>query len=283
MQSSLKSAKDTALEKSPAPNKVIQFLRSTAKSYASEKLGRGWTQIQETDQSLTDLAQDAQKIYDDTSSQLVDLFKSGFSTTSLVKAKTLLDEKAQQISELSQKAGKELYEKGQEEYLKNAPEGLKKFFNDDEMMKSILGSGAGTVAVWNKIKEVGEKGKWDDKGVQEVKDFVQQKIEEAKGGPQFDAAWSAAQGWLKSVPGGEKALETAKDIESHPFPKLLELLLSPLRYRVKQKPHLLGGEPMYHNDTYAYSTTASSTINAQTQDTATQYSNEDVLMQGDED
>ncbi|KAG8945173.1 hypothetical protein FRC04_001152 [Tulasnella sp. 424] len=49
------------------------------------------------------------------------------------------------------------------------------------------------------------------------------------------------------------------------------------------QPHLLGGEPMYHNDTYAYSTTASSTIDAQTRDTATQYSNEDVLMQGDED
>ncbi|KAG8921876.1 hypothetical protein FRC00_008100, partial [Tulasnella sp. 408] len=49
----------------------------------------------------------------------------------------------------------------------------------------------------------------------EVKDYVQQKIDEAKkkGGPQFDAAWSAAQGWLKSVPGGEKALETAKDID----------------------------------------------------------------------
>ncbi|KAG8943371.1 hypothetical protein FRC04_002927 [Tulasnella sp. 424] len=316
VQSTLKSAKDTAFEKAPAPNEVIQFLRSTAKSYASffpgassyvdasfdaidrleqthrkevdaivkrtydelreitknggvdaqtaqkvydvlkrqsaelaevakkaandviqpvldkhpevkEKLGGGWTQIQESYQSLkdTDLAQEAQKIYDDTSSQLVDLFKSGFSATSLVKAKTLLDEKAQQISELSQKAGKELYEKGQEEYLKNAPEELKKFFSDDETMKSILGSGAGTasvVAVWNKVKEVGEKGKWDDKGVQDVKDFVQQKIEEAKkkGGPQFDAAWSAAQGWLKSVPGGEKALETAKDIDISSLSKI---------------------------------------------------------------
>lgn len=48
------------------------------------------------------------------------------------------------------------------------------------------------------------------------------------------------------------------------------------------QPHLLGGEPMYRDDAYAYSTTASSTIDAQTRDTATQYSNEDVLMQGDE-
>ncbi|KAG8955056.1 hypothetical protein FRC00_005586, partial [Tulasnella sp. 408] len=313
VQTSLKSAKDTALEKTPSPNEVLQFLRSTAKSYGSfipgassyidasfdaidqleqthreevsaivkktyddlravvkdgkadaqtakkvyeifkrqsaelaevakkatndvlqpvlekhpelkEKLGGGWTEIQETYQSLkeTDLAQQAQQIYDETSSQLVDIFQSGFSATSLTKAKTLLDEKSQQITELSKKAAKELYEKGQEQYLKNAPDGLKKFFSDDETMKNLLGGGVGVgggtatiMAVWNKVKEVGEKGKWDDKSVQEVKDYVQQKIDEAKkkGGPQFDAAWSAAQGWLKSVPGGEKALETAKDID----------------------------------------------------------------------
>ncbi|KAG8902721.1 hypothetical protein FRC01_009487, partial [Tulasnella sp. 417] len=313
VQSSIKSAKDTALEKTPSPNEVIQFLRSTAKSYGSfipgasayidasfdaidqleqthreevsaivkktyddlreavkdgkadaqtakkvfdifkrqsaelaevakkatndvlqpvlekhpelkEKLGGGWTEIQETYQSLkeTEVAQQAQQIYDETSAQLVDLFKSGFSATSLTKAKTLLDEKSQQISELSKKAAKELYEKGQEQYLKNAPDGLKKFFSDDETMKSLLGGGVGVgggtatiMAVWNKVKEVGEKGKWDDKRVQEVKDFVQQKIDEVKkkGGPQLDAAWSAAQGWLKNVPGGEKALETAKDID----------------------------------------------------------------------
>ncbi|KAG9045736.1 hypothetical protein FS837_005758 [Tulasnella sp. UAMH 9824] len=47
-------------------------------------------------------------------------------------------------------------------------------------------------------------------------------------------------------------------------------------------PHLLGGDSMYRDDAYAYSTAASSTIDAQTRDTATQYSNEDVLMQGDE-
>lgn len=76
--------------------------------------------------------------------------------------------------------------------MKNAPEELKKFFSDDGTRKSLLGLGAGTasvVAVWNKVKEVGEKGRWDDKSVQEVKDFVQQTIEEArkKGGPQFEA------------------------------------------------------------------------------------------------
>lgn len=48
------------------------------------------------------------------------------------------------------------------------------------------------------------------------------------------------------------------------------------------QPHLLGGDSMYRDDAYAYSTAASSTIDAQTRDTATQYSNEDILMQGDE-
>ncbi|KAG8973023.1 hypothetical protein FRB90_010031, partial [Tulasnella sp. 427] len=311
VHATLKSAKDTALEKTLSPNELLQFLRTTAKSYGSlipgasayidasfdaidqleqthrdevsaivqktydelrdtvkggqvdvqtakkvydifkrqaaelaevakkaaddvlqpvldkhpevkEKLGGGWTEIQSTYQSLksTDLAKEAQKIYDDTSSQLVDLFKSGFSAASLVKAKTLLDEKAKEITELSKKAAKEAYEKGQEEYLKNAPDGLKKFFGDQDTVTSLLGAGGGTatiLAVWNRVKEIGEKskGKWDDASVQEIKDFVQSKIEEAKkkGGPQFEVAWNAAQGWLKNVPGGEKALETAKDID----------------------------------------------------------------------
>lgn len=46
---------------------------------------------------------------------------------------------------------------------------------------------------------------------------------------------------------------------------------------------LMGGQPMFRgDDSYAHSTTASSTIDARTRDTATEYSNEDVLMQGDE-
>ena len=43
---------------------------------------------------------------------------------------------------------------------------------------------------------------------------------------------------------------------------------------------MLGGPSMFEG--YAYSTAASSTIDAPTRDTATQFSGEDVLMQGDE-
>lgn len=147
--------------------------KATKHPEVTEKLGGAWTDIQRTFQSLkdADLAQQAERIFHDTSSQLVRIIKSH------------IDEEAQQILELSQKATKELYEKGQEEYLKNAPEELKKFFSDDETVKGLLGTGAGTarvVAVWAKVKEVGQKGRWDDKSVREVKDFVQRKIEEAK-------------------------------------------------------------------------------------------------------
>ncbi|KAG8943369.1 hypothetical protein FRC04_002925 [Tulasnella sp. 424] len=253
VQSTIKPAKDTPLDKTLPPNEIIQLLRSTVKSYiffipgasafvdasfdtidrleqthreevdaivkrtyaellevtkngrvdaptavkvldvlkrltaelaevaqkaakhpeVTEKLGGAWTDIQRTFQSLkdADLAQQAERIFHDTSSQLVRIIKSH------------IDEEAQQILELSRKAAKELYEKGQEEYLKNAPEELKKFFSDDETVKGLLGTGAGTarvVAVWAKVKEVGQKGRWDDKSVREVKDFVQRKIEEAK-------------------------------------------------------------------------------------------------------
>ncbi|KAG8920330.1 hypothetical protein FRC01_000817 [Tulasnella sp. 417] len=179
-----------------------------------EWLGGRWTEIQQTYQSLsqTDVSQQAQRIYSDTSAQLVGLFQSGVSATSLTEAKALLDEKSQQISEL------ELYEKGEEEYLKDAPDQLKKFFSDEETVKNLLSGGGGTAAitaVWNKVKEVEGRGKWDDKSVQEVQDFVRQKMEEArkKGGSQGEADRSSAQGWLKGVPGVEQALQTAKGID----------------------------------------------------------------------
>ncbi|KAG8907282.1 hypothetical protein FRC01_007741, partial [Tulasnella sp. 417] len=140
-----------------------------------EWLGGRWTELQQAYQSLsqTDVAQQAQQIFNDASAQLIGLFQSGVSATSLSEAKALLDEKSQEISEL------ELYEKEQEKYLKNAPDRLKKLFSDEETMKSLLRRGGGT-AVWNKVKEVEERGTWDDKSVKEVEDFVQQKIKEAK-------------------------------------------------------------------------------------------------------
>ncbi|KAG8907281.1 hypothetical protein FRC01_007740 [Tulasnella sp. 417] len=177
-------------------------------------LGGRWNEIQQTYQSLsqTDVSQQAQRIYSDTSAQLVGLFQSGVSAASLTEAKALLDEKSQEISDL------ELYEKGEEEYLKDAPDRLKKFFGDEETVKSLLGGGGATAAitaVWKKVKEVEERGKWDNGSVQEVEDFVRQKIEEArkKGGSQGEADRRSAQGWLGSVPGVEQALQTAKAID----------------------------------------------------------------------
>ncbi|KAG8920332.1 hypothetical protein FRC01_000819 [Tulasnella sp. 417] len=137
----------------------------------------------------TDVSQQAQQIYSDTSAQLIGLFKSGVSAASLTKAKALLDKRSQQISEL------ELYEKGQEAYLKDAPDRLKKF---GETVNSLLSGGGGMDAitvVWNKVKQVEGRGGWGDESVQEVENFVHQKIEEAKKkeGPEFEADRSALQ------------------------------------------------------------------------------------------
>ncbi|KAG8920334.1 hypothetical protein FRC01_000821, partial [Tulasnella sp. 417] len=160
-------------------------------SELKENLGGRWTDIQQTYQSLreTDVSQQAQRIYSDTSAQLI-----GQGTPR---------QKSKQISEL------ELYEKGQEEYLKDAPDRLKKFFSDEETVNNLLSGGGGTdaiTAVWNKVKEVEARGKWDDESVQEVERFVHQKIEETKKeeGVQFEAHGSSAQGWLGRVPGVEK-------------------------------------------------------------------------------
>ncbi len=182
-----------------------------------EKLGGGWDELKQLmkDAEGTDVAQQAKTIYDDTTKQLSDAFGSGFSPDALVKAKNLIEQKAKEVRDLSQQAAMKVWEKGQQEYLAKAPEDVKKLFSDPDTMKSLMsGSGATAtvVALWGKVKEVSSsKSGFDEKNVQQLKDLIQQKVQEAKdkagdaGVPtNLDDAWKVAQSWLKTVPGGEK-------------------------------------------------------------------------------
>ncbi|KAG8924398.1 hypothetical protein FRC02_010455 [Tulasnella sp. 418] len=206
-----------------------------------EKLGGSWEDIQRLTRDVgnSEVASQAKKIADDTKRRLADIFQSGFSPESISKAKDLVETKSKEIKQLMEKAGKEAWEKGSKEYQKyldKAPDEVKKVLSPDgDSIKTLL-SGSGGVAaattIWAKVKEIGSsKAGFDEKNAKELKDLVEQKVREAKDSASssstfksinLDSIWKHAQGWLKSVPGGEKALEQVQDIDVSALSKVVQ-------------------------------------------------------------
>ncbi|KAG8908216.1 hypothetical protein FRB99_008281 [Tulasnella sp. 403] len=177
-----------------------------------EKLGHGWDDLTRLVQEAkdTDVAQQAQDLYRDTIKQLVDIYRKGFSPEALAKARELVDTKAKEVKELSQAAAQKVWEKGQKEYLSKAPDDVKKLLSDSGTISALTtGSGAAAVAtgVWGKVREIAQaKGGFNEENTKQLKDLLQEKIKQAK----EKAAESnvSLESWLKSVPGGEKALSS---------------------------------------------------------------------------
>lgn len=192
-----------------------------------EKLGGGWSELQSIvkDAKDSDVGKQAQDIYNDTTKQLADVFNAGFSAEAIAKAKSLIDEKSQQIKELSQKAARTFYEKGQKEYGDKIPDELKPILSDQNTITTLASGSGATVAVasiWGRVKDIASsKAGFDEKSMKELKELVQSKLQEAKkqageqGSASLDAAWKAAESWLKTVPGGQKALDAVPDVSTY--------------------------------------------------------------------
>ncbi|KAG8858959.1 hypothetical protein FRB96_004779 [Tulasnella sp. 330] len=194
-----------------------------------EKIGGSWDDLKQIagDAKDSDVAQRAQSIYDDTTKQVGELFSKGFSPDAIQRAKELIDQKTKEVKELTGKAAQEVWNKGRKEYLDKAPEEVKSLFSDKDTMSSVLGGSgamASAVAIWSKVKEVStSQAGFDEKSVQGLKYLVQRKVKDAqgKGGDlkdkvgqvTFDAGWNSVKSWVKTVPGGEKAIESAEDLD----------------------------------------------------------------------
>ncbi|KAG9007411.1 hypothetical protein FRB95_006678 [Tulasnella sp. JGI-2019a] len=197
-----------------------------------EKIGGSWDDLKQIaeDAKGSDVAQKAQSIYEDTSRQLGDVFSKGFSADAVKRAKDLIDQKSKEVKDLTQKAAQEVWDKGQKQYLDKAPEEVKTLFSDKNTMSTLMGGSgamASVVAIWSKVKDIStSQAGFDEKSVQGLKDLIKQKVKDAQGkGSEwkdqmgsvgqvtFDAGWNSVKSWMKTVPGGEKALETAEDLD----------------------------------------------------------------------
>ncbi|KAI0082051.1 hypothetical protein K474DRAFT_1655985 [Panus rudis PR-1116 ss-1] len=165
---------------------------------------------------------EAKKVFDDTAEQVRRIMAKGPSPEALNEARELVQSKASQIREVAQKSSQQAWDKALQQaspYLDKVPE-IKELISQNASKfvaagAASLGSSKGEAEeVFEKVKEVAEEagkdGKVKDKQkIEELKQFVQRKAEEAsqKANAQFVQSWETLQEWIRSVPGGDEALQ----------------------------------------------------------------------------
>lgn len=145
---------------------------------------------------------EAKEKYDDLVKQLKQIFDKGISPDSIKQVQDLIQQKTKEIRELGEKAGKDAWDKASKQakpYLDKMPDVKKSL---DENMKALIASGGKNVQeVYDKIKQVADKG-FDKKSVQELQDMIKQKAKDK--GVDWDQSWQSVEQCIKKLPGGDQ-------------------------------------------------------------------------------
>ncbi|KAH9920089.1 uncharacterized protein B0H18DRAFT_957264 [Fomitopsis serialis] len=162
----------------------------------------------------------AKKVYDETTRQILKIFSSGVSPDKLNEAKDLVQSKVSEISNVAGGASQDAWNKALKEatpYLDKLPD-IRKLVEENVSAFVAAGVSQGGAAqeVLARIKEAaeGDAAKNKEK-MQELKDFVQAKANEAKqsGGKGTEGGLQSLQEWIRSMPGGEEALKKVPDLD----------------------------------------------------------------------
>ncbi|KAI0356215.1 hypothetical protein OH77DRAFT_1423818 [Trametes cingulata] len=187
----------------------------------SEKLGGGYDELRRLAQTK---GPEAKKLYDETSQQLKEIFSKGFSQESVDQARQLIQSKAAEIRKIAQKTSQDAWNRAMKEaspYLDKVPE-IKQILSENQ--DKFIAAGAATLSggsssaqeIFQRIKEVaqGDAAKNKEK-VKELREFVQKKAEEAEqqGTARLERGWESLQEWIRTMPGGEEALQRVPDVK----------------------------------------------------------------------
>ena len=148
---------------------------------------------------------EAKANYDDLVKQLKQIFNKGVSTDSIQQAQNLVQQKAKEIRELGEKAGKDAWDKASKQakpYLDKMPD-VKKALDDN--MQALLGSGSKNIQeIYDKIKDVADKG-INKNNVQDLQNMIKEKAKQAKeSGVDWNQAWKSVEQYIKKIPGGNE-------------------------------------------------------------------------------
>ena len=179
-----------------------------------EQLDAGLDKLKELSGSY---GPEAQKLFDQTSSEVKELMNQGVTPQSIAKAAKLVQEKTQKVKSLGREAAETAWDKGSKEaehYLEKVPT-VKKFIDENmDSIKSMVLSGGLSVSmvpqIFEKIKEAatgGDKGDGVDKLRSYFEDLAKQgkgKVEDFQGSDSWQSVVQMAEKYIKTIPGGEK-------------------------------------------------------------------------------
>ncbi|KAI1796422.1 hypothetical protein LXA43DRAFT_987579 [Ganoderma leucocontextum] len=195
---------------------------SLARKYpqVSENLGVGYEEFKRLAQAK---GPEAKKVFDDASKQIREIFRQGFSQDSLNQARELIQSKTYEVRRIAQASSQEAWDRSIREsspYLNKLPE-IRQILSNNA--SNFVSAGAasfsevtsGTEELFSRLKDAAQTDilKNENK-MKELRDHVLQKAREAEEerSRQFERGWRSLQEWIRSMPGGDEALQRLPDM-----------------------------------------------------------------------
>ncbi|KAG8738810.1 hypothetical protein FRC10_006463 [Ceratobasidium sp. 414] len=190
-----------------------------------DSLGGSWDELK----SLANRhGPEVKKLYDDTANKITDTIKSqGMTAFSLATIVQIVREKAGLARQLAERGAKDAWERARKQAgpaLEKMPDVKKVLDENTSTLMSVGGGGLAAMGgsnvkeIWDRVKQVADaKDGIDQKKVDELRQFIQDKVEQAKkGGSGVVNKLTEGAGFeniVRMIPGGQKALESTPGIK----------------------------------------------------------------------
>jgi len=172
---------------------------------------------------------EAKKLYDDTANKIIDTVKSnGVTAASVATIVQIVREKSDEAKRIAESTAKDAWERARKQAgpaLDKMPD-IKKVL--DENASTLMSVGGGVAAlsgsnsreIWDRIKQVADnKGNMSEDKLNELKDFILEKVEAAKKGGKGGVkdvvekfSGGGFENMVKMIPGGQETLDSTPDL-----------------------------------------------------------------------
>ncbi|KAG8714371.1 hypothetical protein FRC11_008725 [Ceratobasidium sp. 423] len=172
---------------------------------------------------------EAKKLYDDTANKIIDAVKSnGVTAESIATIVQIVRDKSDEAKRIAENMTKDAWTRARKQAgpaLDKMPE-IKKVLDENASALMTVGGGVAAMSgsnlreIWDRIKRVADaKGSLSEDKLNELKDFILEKVEAAKrggkGGVKDVAEMFSGDGFenmVKMIPGGQQALDSTPDL-----------------------------------------------------------------------
>ncbi|QRV94098.1 hypothetical protein RhiJN_22116 [Ceratobasidium sp. AG-Ba] len=190
-----------------------------------DSLGGSWDELKSLAKKH---GPEVKKLYDDTANKIISTVESqGVSASSLASIVQIVREKRDEAKRLAERGAKDAWERARRQAgpaLDKMPEIRKTLDENASTLMSIGGGGLAAIGgsnvkeIWDRINQLANsKGGIDQNKVDELRRFIQEKVDQAKqGGGSMVSRFTESGGFesmVKMIPGGQKALESTPDLK----------------------------------------------------------------------